>query len=406
MNAPTPSAHPGLAWRAGVWFALLGILVSRRPDAFLLPQFWAEDFLFLVEAERDGLASVFAPKAGYLHLIPRVLAWLATPLDPLLQPAFFLAGSLAVVVAVLAGCLSQRHDLPAKLGLAFAVVLVPHTGEVFFNPTNAQWFSALALLLTVFKRDPGSAADWSVDALTLLLAGLSGPFVLFLLPLFLHRAWSRRTRASLILLAGAAVAAGLQLWHVIQTNLEPELQGPFSATLLAANVSFRLPVTLMLGSAAGAFLGQPLVLALGATATLLGLAAVLRSSRHRTEMLLLLAVVGLLLVSTAIRKRFDLWMFGDSWNGDRYFFIPKVILIWIALMLAAHRGRPLVRITAGLVIMTGLVLNSPLYRFKPYTDLGWYALCPDIRAGRKVTVKVNPDWTFHYQRHGVTDGPF
>jgi hypothetical protein len=123
-------------------------------------------------------------------------------------------------------------------------------------------------------------------------------------------------------------------------------------------------------------------------------------------MLLLLAVIGLLLVSTAIRKRFDLWMFGDSWNGDRYFFIPKIILIWIALLLAADRGRPFVRSAAGLLLVTGLVLNSPLYRFKPYTDLGWYALCPDIRAGRKITVKVNSDWTFHYQRHGATDGPF
>lgn len=384
----------------------LVILVVRRPDAFLLPQFWAEDFLFLIEAERHGLASLLMPRAGYLHLIPRTLAWLATPLDPSLQPAFFLAGSLGVLAAVMAACLSSRHDLPAKPALALAVVLVPHTGEVFFNPTNAQWFAALALLLLVFKRDPTRPLEWLVDATTVLFAGLSGPFVLFLLPLFAFRTWSRRTRASTLLLAAVAGTACLQGWQLAHAPTEPELQGMFSAINLAANVSLRLPLTLVLGAAAGTAPGRPAVIAAGAALLLLLALAVVRARRHRTEMFLILAFIATILAVTAVRKRFDLWMFGDTWNGDRYYFIPKIGLIWIALLLATDRERPLARIAATAVVAVGLLLNAPLYHFKPYIDYGWYAQCADIRAGKKVTVKTNPDWTYHYQRHGSTEGPF
>ena len=129
----------------------LAVLVLRRPDAVLYPQFWAEDFAFLLDAERIGLASFWMPRAGYLHFFPRLIAWPGMYLDPVLQPAWFVGSAVAVTLAVVATCLSPRIPLPAKPWLALAVVVVPHSGEVFLNPTNLQWLTALALILTALK---------------------------------------------------------------------------------------------------------------------------------------------------------------------------------------------------------------------------------------------------------------
>jgi hypothetical protein len=54
------------------------ILVIRRPDAFLNPQFWAEDFFFLLDAEKMGVSAFVMARGGYLHLLPRAIAWFAT----------------------------------------------------------------------------------------------------------------------------------------------------------------------------------------------------------------------------------------------------------------------------------------------------------------------------------------
>ncbi len=175
--------------RAGlVIVAGLVLLFFRRPDAFTRPEFWAEDFMFMLAAERSGLASLFAPQAGYLHLIPRLIAWPASYLDPSIQPGFYLLGWLVVTFAVVFACFSPRLDLPLKPLLAAAVLIVPHTGEVFFTPTNAQWVAALGILLTILKSDPRRPREWATDLAFVVVAGLSGPFSIFCLPLFFVRA--------------------------------------------------------------------------------------------------------------------------------------------------------------------------------------------------------------------------
>jgi hypothetical protein len=160
------------------------VLYFRRKDAFLNPQFWGEDFFFLLDAEKMGMSAFTVPAGGYLHLLPRIIAWCATYLDPVLQPGAFLLYSLIVTFGVVLLCLSERHPLPCKPWLAVAVLVVPHSGEVFLTPTNLQWIAALGLVLTAIAKDPVKPLDWVIDVAVLVLAGLSGPFVIFALPLF------------------------------------------------------------------------------------------------------------------------------------------------------------------------------------------------------------------------------
>ena len=54
----------------------MALLVVRRADALTNPQFWAEDatIFFKTAFEQPTLASLLAPYAGYLHLVPRCVA--------------------------------------------------------------------------------------------------------------------------------------------------------------------------------------------------------------------------------------------------------------------------------------------------------------------------------------------
>ena len=56
--------------------ALLGF-ISRRPDMWTTPQFWAEDGTdFFLDAATTGWSSWFKPYAGYLNFSSRTIACL------------------------------------------------------------------------------------------------------------------------------------------------------------------------------------------------------------------------------------------------------------------------------------------------------------------------------------------
>jgi hypothetical protein len=387
--------------------ATLAALFIRRPDAFFRPQFWAEDFIFLILAEKLGWVTFTLPQSGYLHLMPRTIAWTATRLDPALQPAFFLLGWLIVLFAVVFSCLSRRLDLPYKPLLAAAVVLVPHTGEVFFNPTNVQWVAALGLLLTAFKAEPVRWLDWLVDILFVVFSGLSGPFAMFTLPLFARRLWNRRTAASAFLLTGVIAAALIQSWFIYHSPPDLEFVGPFSAYDLVVNIAYRLPDNVFFGALLTGAAGQSAALIVGAiTLAFVGFSVwqigrVPEHQLHRRDIAWFIGYLVCLLGITTIRKRFDLWGFGDITNGDRYFFIAKVILLWITIAACGAAQQRWLKWSLALLLVCSITTNLPRFRFAHYIDTHWYAQCADIRAGREVEVRINPGWRFKYRRGSV-----
>lgn len=401
---PLPSPVRPWAFRPPVLAAIavgaVALLLLRRPDAFLRPQFWAEDFLFLIDAETQGAGALFVPRAGYLHALPRLAGLVATGLDPVLQPAIFLLAWLAAAFVVVGSCLSSRLDLPApaRLGCIAAFVLVPHSGEVFFNPTNAQWVAALALLLTALKAEPARRRDWLVDGGVILVAGFSGPFALAALPVFAWQAACRRRRASFLRLALVAVPAAVQAAIALRGPADTEFSGPFSATGLVASLVYRIPGVVLLGpeGVRGITREAAWVVAF-VCAGLLGL-VIQRTRAQRSTLVAILLFGAVVIAMTALRKRPDLWAYGDVANGDRYFFIPKVLLLWFVVIAGAAAHRRWLRRSAGALLVVALVLNAGQFRFRPYRDYGWYELAPRIRRGETVVVTVNPDWEFNYRR--------
>ncbi|MGA2655218.1 MAG: hypothetical protein ABSF18_04490, partial [Gammaproteobacteria bacterium] len=65
--------------------------------------------------------------------------------------------------------------------------LQPHSGETFFNITNAQWFLGVVLTLYILVDKKGST-HW-IDIILLTLLCLTGPFCILLLPALLVKAF-------------------------------------------------------------------------------------------------------------------------------------------------------------------------------------------------------------------------
>lgn len=398
--APAPPASsrarfagPGVGW--AILTAAL-VLIFRKPDLFLNPQFWAEDFYpFFVDANIFGPRVLAAPYNGYLHFIPRLIASLAAPFHPSMQPAIYVAAALGITLAVVAQVFSPRLNLPGRPWLALAIVAVPHTGEVFLNPANLQWITALALVLTLMKRDAIDAAEWGMDAAVLVAVGLTGPFSVLLLPLFLARAWVRGTRASWVVVAILAPPAAVQAWHLCHAPAFLEM-GAWRWSHLLGVLAVRLPMTLACGEVLPVKLGYAWTVSLGGALVAAFAFFCLRRGAWRGARVWLLAGLLLLLLAGIKRGRADTWAFYDTFNGDRYFYGPKVITLWLAVLITAELTSRRLRTLAVALLMGAFAANVPAFRIKPQPDLHWAGYSDKIQAGERIEVPINPGWKVVY----------
>jgi hypothetical protein len=384
------------------WFAVpviaLAILIVRETDTFTNPQLWAEDAsLFYIQAVDLGLASVWLPYNGYLHAIPRLLSLIGPLVDPLWLPATCTWLSALVVMLAVAHTLSPRLDLPYKAALALAIVLVPHSGEVYGNLTNTQWFSAIVLLQMALKRDGTTTLQRVGDVVIVLLTALSGPFCVMFLPAFLWRLWRTRTLTSAVVVGAVVMSAAIQLHFIMQmqsTALHYET-GPINTVGLFLVVARRVALAVLTG-------GAVLPIAPKWSAAIAGLGALaamavlcLRRRQYREAKLVLWLAIAAVLIVSIPRCRFDMLRFENLTDNDRYFFIPKLLFCWL-LILEAAAPRWHGRIFQG-VLAIALAANLSILRIPPQPDHRWREQCEPMRRGEKADIPITPTgWIFQY----------
>jgi hypothetical protein len=398
--APVP-ARAGLARLLPgrvLWTAACALVLAVRfHDLLARPRLWAEDGqVFFHDAESRGVAALFTPYAGYLHALPRLVALAGAHVPAAWIPGLYVGLAFAVTLLVAACILSPRLDLPGKPLLALAVVAAPCTGEVFLTPTNLQWITAFALLATCLKRDPAGAAQWAADLLVLVVAGLTGPFSVLLVPCFLLRLVLRRTAASGMLLVLIGAVAAVQGYEIMMHPVHvPGLPGgPLQAGGLLAVLSARAPLALVGSSMWASYAGRPAVMALGACA-FLGIAALAVTGCRRPAAVAQVAIFAALVVAADIMKtRLDSWNYADSVIADRYLFIPRVLCLWL-VVLGLGKGARAAKIAAAaaaLSVAATDVLNPMSPRERPYFP--WAPYCRQITIGQEVDIVVSPGWTF------------
>ena len=393
------------AWRNEprfVWGAVAAayvLLVAHKSWALTTPQLYAEDgSVHLVHNDLLGARALLEPYRGYLHLLPRLIAWLAShTTDVAHWPAFYNTAAALVAVALFARFATPRLDLPGKPWLVLSFVLAEHTNEVFFNITNLQWLTAFFLVQQVLIARPTTALQRAGDLAILVVAGLTGPFVLVFLPLFAWRWWRERHADNLTVLLVAAACAAIQTYFIHTTG--PRLPGqlqPLHLEMLLAVAGSRLVVWPLFGPAAAEALPLAALGAIGVVGITALAVWVLRPDPRRAPRAPVLVAFALIAAAGLYRIRPDTWPFPDLVNGDSYFFIPRILLAWLLIWELDAQPRTVAFAARALVVVAVLFELPHHYESAP-PNLHWENYCDAIRRGVPAKIPTLPEgWVLDY----------
>ncbi|CAB3687708.1 hypothetical protein [Achromobacter pestifer] len=197
MNGREVHARPAINRSSFSFLLLLAVLLliprldgwDYSPGKYL----WAEDgSVFINDAQRLGVASIWQAYQGYLHAYPRIVAYLAGFVDLSFRPLVLLAG-WCIAYVFMAYTLIQRSWTLGVSAIGTAILLMavaiqPNVGEVFFTLTNTQWLLAAGFAIILLTGDANSLGFKPYRLLGLSILGLTGPFSVVILPVLTLRA--------------------------------------------------------------------------------------------------------------------------------------------------------------------------------------------------------------------------
>ncbi|WP_155770562.1 hypothetical protein [Mycobacterium asiaticum] len=194
----------------------VGLLFMRGAQRLSNPALFAEDgAVFLAGAKNDGLWAFTEQYAGYLHLLPRIIAAAFSSFPIVMTPVLYAGAALAVHAALLTPALSARLEwlIPGKMRRATLFVLLcllPPLPEALANIANLIFLGGITLLLLMLSDDPRSSAGRIFELIAVVALGLSGPLSVIFAPWFAWR-WRRtKTVHSVVVFVAVASTAVIQ----------------------------------------------------------------------------------------------------------------------------------------------------------------------------------------------------
>jgi hypothetical protein len=404
--------------RAGVgrWAALacliLILLVLRRPDAVINPQFWAEDgtIYFSGQLHHPGFAVLFETYKGYLPLIPRLVAafasWFSAAYTPLIYNLCALL--LAAFCCSLFSLNHYRYLLRSdalRILLCILAAAAFQSDELIGTLACVHIFLTLGLLL-ILLQPPEIYADTRTTALAVpgaLLSGLTEALVVILVPLALWMILRRRGAARLVP-ATVLLAAILQVSFFLAIgdpyHTPPDRLGEIAAATLIA-VIWRAILVPVLGLSVAQSLSSTdfqlilLLTAIGLTVWLIRLwqpSPFADGRKIAITLYLLFASVVLAISGRSLAKPFAGPI--TEWRGERYFFLGGCLFAYL-VALSIDRWLPQKRIQpwlAAALFLPGIWGN---FRTVSFTDYHWQAHAVQVdrwQAGNKValSIPINP----------------
>lgn len=419
-----PGWVPRGAVLCSVTFIAFVIIASHRPDALLNPQFLAEDgtYFYGQAYNLGGLRALGLPVAGYLVTSARLAGLIAMFFPLSWGPLVF--NTLAILIQVLPVTFffTSRFDalVPnryARALIALLYVAMPNSFERDAAMTYSQWHIALlAFLVLVAARR--SSRGWRLfDAATLLLAGLSGPFCVMLLPIVIIQWWRSRDRFILFLLCLDVAAIVLQSIVLLTNFAGHRAHGPLGvdAMELARIVGGQLFLGGTLGMRGYSVVGQltwwsagwlPLLIAIGGTTF-----TTFALRRAPVELRLLWLFGALILAASLISPVTDgpgtYWqrLAHPTWNL-RYEFVLILAwfttLVWLAGQHTQHVQRRAAVVLLALTFLIGIPFD---WHDPPFTDYHFQAgvaAFDKLPRGASYTFQLNPvgaNWVMTLIRH-------
>ena len=359
-------------------FVFAFAVISRRPDAFLNPQFFAEDGnVWFAEAYNFGwLRALFITHTGYFQTLPRLGAALAlaVPLAhaPLVMNLIGLAVQIAPAVYLLSARTSNWAPLRIRFLMAAAYLAVPNTSELNVSITEAQWHLALLASLVVLSRAPESRLAITFDLAVLALCGLTGPFCIVLFPSAQIMYWKHPNRWRRIVTALLGSAALLQGISLLSSAVRTRASMPLGASLdlLCRILVSQVFLGPLFGMNSALRRGDLYVYSL--TALGIGLLAYC-CVRARLEWALFILFSALIFTGSMFTPQASYdqpqWVaLARAW-GTRYWFFPILAFVWCLLWYAGVGQNRALRFFGGaaLIIMCAHIPKE--WRLKPCADL-------------------------------------
>jgi hypothetical protein len=409
----------------------MGFLIvwSRRPDAILNPQFFAEDgALFYRDAYHLGLHSVFLTYGGYFHTLLRLTALLAQAFPFSWAPLVMTLVGITVQVLPVNVFLSSRFSsvpLAIRLLGSFVYLALPNSFEIDANATNLQWHQALLSCLLLLG-EPAISRGWrTFDAVTLLLTSLSSPMRILLLPVAALRWWTRLeawSAASLgFILPGAVIQAISVLlhWHMRQVphwNLAGE--PVYSGGPTGASFHYFVAITgrqVFFSALLGLKTQYPVLHIASRFAIELSFAAIgfgfllYAARRAPVELKLFILFASSVLALGLINPlagppTLPQWLcLSAPGIGNRYYFLPMLAFLG-CLTWAVNRSSSPVFIryfaTALLLLLPiGIYRDWSYPRFRDFHFQKFANEFEHASPGTRFVLPVNPDWLMELTKH-------
>jgi len=354
---------------------VLLVLAVRAVDVFP-PRFWAEDLpIFVHAAQWDGAASIIHPYAGYLHFIPRIIAYAGTLLPVEVLPEWFLGGVLLVTAwcaAIIARSIGGFTGIAASL----ALVLASGWNEPIGSITNLQWLTAPTLL--VLSLRPATIAHF--EGITFaVVASLTGPFSVAFGPIFAFQSVrSYLSSKSINWVALIALFGGvIQFLFVVTT---------YESTAKTTDPHFLFVFGRLLQLAAGNGVSGIVVFLLIAGMSCLG-----RSGR--IDRFLLIFAVGTISAMAAAKFQYEYQLFASGEVGQRYWYIPSILLMVCAAMTAKQNIGLLRWLAVACFVAIPLldIANAGWVRHWNWTSDNWKRAVAQSYIA-PVGYKFAPDW--------------
>jgi hypothetical protein len=415
MTTPETSLQKGAL--GGFLLAALLILILRKPEALFAAQLWAEDGPIFLKQEHDfGPAAMFIPYAGYLCMLQRLVAFAAGFAPLLWIPTVYAWASFFIFAGVCAVILfSSRLSISdlSRMAWVATLVLVPHSGEVYLNLTNAPWITITLLIVFLLSRPALTRNQWIADALLLALLGLTGPCLILLFPLLLWKSFHTRQHRSANLWL-PLIALGTCL-------IQAELIAQSGRTALpSVNTDIFEWLKLAIHFSGGLFLGveRPerfgfwvaLVLSLVPMALTLWLFFSQKRERsHFHVAAWMLPAAGALVFGGAVMSVRDLPSALRFFNGGRYFYVPYVTLIWCYLLFVFEKeSRFSQRAVAAFLLALVAYSTSTHFHAKKQGRFEFARYVESYEQGQAVSFVVPPsaEWKVDLDPHEQWRGRF
>lgn len=402
------SERNAISWELQLllFFVAAALVISRRPDALFNAQFFGEDVIWYPEAYINGFRALLHSQNGYFQTLPRLVAELAllVPLRfaPLLMNLIGMTFQVLPVNILMSERCARWGPLYLRGLLAVIYIALPNTSEVDVAIEEAQWHLALIACLLALAT-PAKKVGWQIfDICILLLAGLTGPFAIFLLPITLIFWWSRRDSWRLVESGVLAVGALIQSIAIIQSASETRPKVGLGATpkLFVKLIAGRVYLAGLLGRDSISKYHPTsltlIVLTIFGTAVL-AYCLIKASMEWKLFLAFCIAVFTASLRAPMVSMTVPQWQILSLSPGIRYWFFPTLAFAWALVWCATSPLVKPIQLVSGMALLTmafGIVID---WRYPAYTDFHFaeYARRFSVAdIGTHIRIPVYPDgWT-------------